>query len=313
MPTPRWIIEEKLTNQQLPVTVRQLLHEQWLLPSRLVHFLRVRRTVLVNGHYQSMNQPVHPGDQVTLQFAGDEFRTAQSHYRPTINPHLQVLYENRDLLVVNKPAGQKTHPNQPLETGTLLNDVAGYLQGTHDAAYMVHRIDQVTSGALIVAKNPVVVPILDRLIADGQIHRQYLAVVEGHLDPQQGRFTWPIGHDPADKRKRLVNGPHAQPAATNYQVVSVSGNQSLVRLDLETGRTHQIRVHLAYSGHPIIGDPLYNAHPSSHLLLHGVRQKLVLPFSGNLKQIYAPVPNYFPAALVKYDQKHNKGDNNCHY
>lgn len=259
-----------------------------------------------------MNQYVHPGNQVDLHFIGDEFRTSQSHYRPSARSHLRILYENRDLVVVNKPAGQKTHPNQPLETGTLMNDVAGYLAGTSNAAYMVHRIDQATSGALIVAKNPVVVPILDRLIADGRIHRQYLAVVEGTLTSLTGQFTWPIGRDPMDRRKRLVNGVNAKPAVTNYRVLATANHQSLVRLDLQTGRTHQIRVHLAYSGHPIVGDPLYNQHSAPYLLLHGVRQQLVLPFSGNLKQIYAPLPNYFPAALVKYDQKENKGDTNCH-
>lgn len=246
-----------------------------------------------------MNQQVHPNDLVVMNFNGDEFRTPQSRYRPTPHPHLQVLYENRDLLVVNKPAGQKTHPNQPLETGTLMNDVAGYIQGTLNAAYMVHRIDQATSGALIVAKNPVVVPILDRLIAQGQIHRQYVAVVRGTISPEQGQLTWPIGRDPQDKRKRMVNGSGAQPAVTNYQVIATDGQQSLVRLDLETGRTHQIRVHLAYSGHPIIGDPLYNDQPAPHLLLHGIRQRLVVPFSGNLRQIYAPLPNYFPKSFGK--------------
>lgn len=246
-----------------------------------------------------MNWVVHPDDLVVLNFMGDEFRTPQSQYRPTAQPHLTILYENRDLLVVNKPAGQKAHPNQPLETGTLMNDVAGYLQGTQSAAYMVHRIDQATSGALIVAKNPVVVPILDRLIAQGEIHRQYIAVVNGILSPLQGQMTWPIGRDPQDKRKRMVDGVNAQPAVTNYRVVGTKGNQSMVQLDLETGRTHQIRVHLAYSGHPIIGDPLYNEKPAPHLLLHGIRQQLILPFSGNLKQIYAPYPAYFPAGFGK--------------
>lgn len=313
MPQFSWIINEQLKKSQPSIPLRMLLHDQWLLPSRFVHFLRIRKNVLVNGNYINMNQVVHAGDQVQLRFCGDEFRTAHSNYIPTANPHLQILFENRDILVVNKPAGQKTHPNQPEETGTLLNDVAGYLQDSGHGAYMVHRLDQQTSGALIVAKNPVVVPILDRLIANDQIHRIYWAVVQGEFKTSSGDFTEPIGRDPLDKRKRKVNGKDAKKAITHYRVLNTIAGKSLVELRLETGRTHQLRVHLAANGHPIVGDPLYNPISEPHMLLHGVKQQLILPFEQSLKQIYAPLPNYFPRALVKYDQKTNKGDINCHF
>lgn len=303
MANARWIIKEQLNQDQEQITVRQLLQKQWLLPSRFIHYLRVRRHVLINGAYWNMNEQVKPGDQVTLLFCGDEFRTPSSNYLPTQHPNLQILFENRDLLVVNKPAGQKTHPNQPLETGTLMNDVAGYLDGGPDDAYMVHRIDQATSGAVIVAKNPVVVPILDRYIAEGRIHRSYLAVVTGVWDKPSGQLTWPIGFDPTDQRKRLVNGVAAKPALTDYQVIRTNERFSLVRLQLRTGRTHQIRVHLASCGYPIVGDPLYGGQNNPQMLLHGITQQLVIPFQGTFKEISAPVPNYFPAALLKYDQK----------
>lgn len=303
----RWTIEEELMPNQATISVRQLLHQQWLLPNRFIHYLRSRHQIEFNHQYRYMNKNVYPGDKVTMHFYGDEFRTAQSNYRKTIHPQLKLLYENRYLLVVNKPAGQKTHPNQPLETGTLMNDVAGYLAGKSDAAYMVHRIDQATSGALIVAKNPVVVPVLDRLIATNQIHREYLAVVNGEIPNGTGCFDWPIGKDPDDPRKRKVSGLGAQPAVTFYQTLGVADGQSLVKLRLATGRTHQIRVHLAYSGHPIVGDPLYGNEPASHMLLHGRSQRLVIPFKRSLKQIFAPIPAYFPNALVKYDQKELQG------
>lgn len=307
MTKERWTIEETLKADQTPMSVRELLHQQWLLPSRFIHYLRSLQQVQINGQYRYMNADVYPGDRVTMFFYGDEFRTAHSNYQPTEHPQLKVLYENRDLLVVNKPAGQKTHPNQPLETGTLMNDVAGYLAHGDSAAYMVHRIDQATSGALIVAKNPVVVPILDRLIATGKIHRDYLAVIDGELPHRRGSFDWPIGKDPTDQRKRQVEGLVSQPALTYYQTLGTVNGQSLVRLRLATGRTHQIRVHLAYSGHPIVGDPLYNAQPAAHMLLHGRSQQLIIPFKGTLKQIFAPIPAYFPDALVKYDQKELQG------
>ena len=295
-----WRLNEIVRTGQGGQAVRELLEHTWLLPHRFVHYLRTRQNVLVNGQYYSMNQMVKVGDRIQLTFLGDEFRTATSNYRPSPNPHPEILYENRDLLVVNKPAGQKIHPNQTGETGTLMNEVAGYLQNQPQAAaYMVHRIDQATSGAVIVAKNPVVVPILDCQISAGKIHRSYLAVVEGFFKQSEGQFTWPIGRDLTDKRKRQVDGANPQTALTHYRVVGMNGQQSLVDLTLGTGRTHQLRVHLAYSGHPIVGDPLYNPVQSPPMLLHGIAQKIVLPFSNQVCEIQAPIPTAFPSDLVK--------------
>lgn len=296
----RWRLTEQLTRDQKPRPLRELLHQQWLLPNRMIHYLRLRHHVLVNGKYQTVNLPVAAGDQVQLLFNGDEFRTPQANqYVPTQNPHLQILYENRDLLVVNKPRGQKSHPNWQGEPGTVMNDVAGYLAKGNDGAFMVHRLDRLTSGAMIVAKNPVVVPVLDRLISAGQIHREYLAVVEGEL-AGQGCFRWPIGKDPADPRFRCVNGDQARSAVTYYESLAYNSQRSLVHLRLATGRTHQLRVHLAHSKHPIVGDPIYN--PTSHeqMLLHGATQGLVLPFSFNKVKIQAPLPPYFEKYLLKY-------------
>lgn len=297
----RWQLTEKLISPQAPLPLRQLLHEQWRLPNRLIHFLRVRQQVLVNGKYRAMNEIVHAGDVICLEFSGDEFRTPTANdYVPTAHPELAILYENRDLLVVNKPRGQKTHPNYHGETGTLMNDVAGYLATSCDNAYMVHRIDLQTSGAVIVAKNPVVVPILNRWISEGKIHRQYLAVVEGRLTGS-GVMDWPIGTDPNNWHLHQVNGVAPQPALTYYHVLAANDNYSLVRLQLATGRTHQLRVHLAHSGHPIVGDPLYNAQPADvGMLLHGERQRLVLPFVRKSLNIIAPIPSYFQKFLVEY-------------
>lgn len=296
----KWQLTAMVQPGQGGQSVRQLLEQSWLLPHRFVHYLRTRQTVTVNGSYRTMNQLVAEGDRVALGFYGDEFRTAESNYLPTMHPHLQVLFENRDLVIVNKPAGQKTHPNQPGEGGTLMNDVAGYLADQPNAAaYMVHRIDQATSGAVVVAKNPVVVPILDRQLAAQQMHRAYLAVVAGHFNLLQGRFDWPIGRDETDRRKRKVNGQGALPATSFYQVLATNATQSLVRLTLATGRTHQLRVHLAYSGHPIVGDPLYNPTPAPQMLLHGAWQRLPLPFNNKILQVQAPLPTYFPPDLVK--------------
>lgn len=297
MMTIRWQLTEKLLPGQSAVTLRELLHQQWLLPNRMIHYLRVRHHVLIDDQYRTMNTEVTPEMTVKLLFNGDEFRTLNANqYVPTEHPSLQVLYENRDLLVINKPRGQKSHPNYSGETGTVMNDVAGY---SDTGAYMVHRLDRLTSGAMIVAKNPVVVPILDRLISAGSIHREYVAIVDGQLTGQ-GSFHWPIGRNPADPRFHCVDGLNAQPALTEYQALASNEKYSLVRLRLGTGRTHQLRVHLAHSGHPIVGDPIYNSPSDQQMLLHGITQKLVVPFTLKKEQIQAPLPPYFAKYLVKY-------------
>ncbi|MDO4902774.1 MAG: RluA family pseudouridine synthase [Limosilactobacillus sp.] len=293
----RWTIKERLAPDQATTSVRSLLHDQWLLPDRYIHFLRRRQNVLVNREYRYMNETVTGGDDITMLFNGDEFRTpGANHYVPTADPKITVLYENRDLLVINKPRGQKSHPNEDCETGTVMNDVAGYLGGE---CFMVHRLDQETSGAMVVAKNPVVVPILNRLISSGKIHREYVAVVKGQLTGE-GIFAGPIGGDPVNKCKYKVDGINAKPARTRYHILASNADRSFVRLQLETGRTHQIRVHLADSGHPIVGDPLYGDGDEQGMLLHGIEQRLVLPFSFKNIQIQAPLPPYFLDYLVKY-------------
>lgn len=293
----KWVIKQTLAADQDPVSVRELLQKQWLLPKKFVHYLRIRQNVSFNGRYRNMNEPVKPGDQVQLLFEGDEFRTIQD-YRPDPAAKLDVIYEDDNFLVINKPAGQKSHPNEAGESGTAMNAAAAYLGGQ---AFMVHRLDQQTSGAMMIAKNPVVVPIMDRLISQGQIHRSYLALVQGSLQPQQGTWSWPIGFDPYDKRKRLVNGLTSQPAVTHYQVQAESPRYSLVKLTLETGRTHQLRVHLKHDWHPIVGDPLYNPHfrPGQQMLLHGAWLNLILPFSGEKMEVKAPLPSYFRQAIEK--------------
>ena len=285
------------------VPLRDLLEQHWLLPHRIVHFLRIRENVWLNGRYQPMSTPVQAGDQVVLRFVGDEFRTATSNYLVDDTQPVTVLFENDDLLVVNKPAGIKTHPNRQDERGTLMNFVAGYLARQNAVPFMVHRIDQQTSGAVLIAKTPIVVPLLDRLISSRQIHRHYLAITDGVFPEPAGVITLPIGRDETDRRKRQIDGVHAQTARTHYQVLGAYGTHSLVRLQLETGRTHQIRVHLAAMQAPIVGDPLYNERPNAKMMLHGTALTVVLPFTGQKITVNAPNPRYFEESIVKWHLK----------
>lgn len=295
-----WEITQEVGLTQGEQPLRELLQRTWLLPRRIVHYLRVNRAVTVDGKYQAMNTWVKRGMQVHMVFNGEEFRTPESHYVVNETLPCTVLYENRDLMVVNKPRGLKSHPNWQTEKQTMMNAAAGYLAGhSQEAPYMVHRLDQQTSGAMIIAKNPVVVPILDRNISLGRIKRRYVAVVQGQFSQLSGTWTQPIGRDPQDRRKRKVEGMAAKPAVTHYQVLRRTYTATLLALTLETGRTHQLRVHCAANGHPIIGDPLYFPGNTSQqgLMLHGIQQRIVVPFTNEHRVITAPYPSEWPHAL----------------
>lgn len=275
-------------------TVRECL-KQWLIPKRIQGQLRQGRRLWVNTIAASVATTVHTGDDLTLQFIPTDFRTPTSNYLPDRDDSVDILYQDHELLVVNKPAGVKSHPNQPGEVGSILNHLAAALAPTHQAPYMVHRLDQMTSGAMLVALNPVVVPILDRLISSKQIRRTYYAWVRGHFEQPQGQFSDAIGRHPTDKRKRWINVPDAQDALTDYQVSQITPHQSLVKLTLQTGRTHQLRVHLAANDHPIIGDPLYDnqADNAPRLMLHAIQLHIQRPFSDQSIEVVAPLPAIF--------------------
>ncbi|MHA8137986.1 RluA family pseudouridine synthase [Lactobacillaceae bacterium Scapto_B20] len=275
-----------------PMPLRKLLSQKLLIPKYLIYRLRTHKRVTVNGRYLPMNFAVQPGDQVAINFATDDFKRVQIA-TPDDASSVQPLYETNDLIVVNKQRGDKTHPNQPGELGATINHVAAYLKPKHQVPYIIHRLDQQTSGAIIFGKNPAVVPILTRLISEKQIERTYLAWVSGNVLNDHDQVDLPIGIDPDDQRKRKVNGPAAVNALTYYQVIRCTANRTLLKIKLATGRTHQIRVHMAAIGHPLIGDPLYNPDSHAPLQLHSYQLSLIQPFEMTHHQITAPLPDDF--------------------
>lgn len=294
-----WSYTIPLPLTQAPLPLRQLL-SAWRIPKHLIHDLRVSQRVVVNGTYRSMNQPVYGGEVVSLTFVPVDFAEPFPDVAPDSAATVTVLYETADLLVINKTRGSKTHPNQPGERGTTLNHVAAYLGDQQPGPYILSRLDQETTGALLMTKTPAVVPIMVRQIADKQVQRTYLAWVHGDLRGA-GTFTAPIGRDPHDRRKRQVNGVQAQPAITHYDVCDHQSHATLVKLWLETGRTHQLRVHLAAAGHPLIGDPLYGPPSQDRLRLHCWRLTFPQPFTidGPLTTVTAPIPADFAMFSAK--------------
>lgn len=251
-----------------------------LIPRKWRHFLRTENKILVNGKYLPLNFLVKAGDKIDIYL--DQVESEQQTY-PASGKLPEIIYEDSDVLVINKPAGQKTHPNLN-ETNTALNDCATYLGYS---PYIVHRLDMLTNGLLLVAKNPAVVPILNRQLTNKTLHREYLAWVNKSSKlKQSGTISFPIGHDPNDQRKRMVH-PAGQKAITHYEIVKEYENKVLVKLTLETGRTHQIRVHLAALNVPIIGDPLYNSnyHDGEKLQLTAYQLTFMRPFKFESKTV----------------------------
>ena len=273
--------------QSLPeMTVKELLEQQLLIPRKIRHFLRTKKHVTVNDRSVNWQSLVRPGDLLLLTFDREDYPSKEILAG---NPKLvDCLYEDQHLIIVNKPEGMKTHPNAPDETA-LLNHVSSYVGQT---CYVVHRLDKETSGAILFAKNPFILPIINRLLEERKVSRTYLALCHGNCPKDSWTITDPIGRHRHDRRKRIVEHHKGRPAVTHIELVKKMQTACLLSCRLETGRTHQIRVHLAHHGLPIIGDPLYSQHKACRLMLHAQSIQLIHPLTLEKLEIEAPSPRF---------------------
>lgn len=225
------------------------------------------------------------------------------------NIPLDIVYEDSDLLVVNKPRGMVVHPAPGSYSGTLVNALLyhceGSLSGINGAVRpgIVHRIDKDTSGLLLVAKNDNAHISLSAQIKEHSLDREYRAVIHGHLKEPEGVVDAPIGRSPTDRKKMCVTDKNSKNAVTHYFVIEEYRDFSLIKCRLETGRTHQIRVHMAYLGHPVAGDPVYGPKNGVTSLngqcLHAAILGFTHPVSGERIIKEAPLPDYFVDFLEK--------------
>ena len=257
------------------MTVKKFLEEQLLIPRKIRHFLRIKKNISINHKEVHWNEMVNPGDICQLTFDEEDYPKREILWG---NPdHVQEVFQDQHLIIVNKPEGMKTHGNQPNEIA-LLNHVSAYVGQT---CYVVHRLDMETSGLVLFAKNPFILPILNRLLEKKEIAREYWALVEGQVGSKELIFRDKIGRDRHDRRKRVVDPKNGQHAETHISRLKQFPNKtSLVRCKLKTGRTHQIRVHLSHHKHSIIGDPLYNTMSNANrLMLHAFRLSFTHPLT----------------------------------
>lgn len=221
---------------------------------------------------------------------------------------LDIVYEDRDLLVVNKAIGMTVHPAAGNYSGTLVNALLAHctdLSGINGKLRpgIVHRIDKDTSGLLMVAKNDLTHQGLAEQLKEHTIKRAYLALTEGVIMEPGGIIDAPIGRHPVDRKKRAVTAKNSKEAVTRYMVKERFTNNTLIECQLETGRTHQIRVHLAYINHPLVGDPLYGYRKQSlefpGQALHAYLLGFIHPRSQEYLEFTAPLPENFSAVLNK--------------
>lgn len=259
-------------------------------------------SVRVNGKPVKASYRMEDEDQIEILLPEPEAPEIPAEDIP-----LDILYEDEDLLIVNKPKGMVVHPAAGHRTGTLVNAVLyhcrGNLSGINGVMRpgIVHRIDRDTTGALVVCKNDRAHSHVAEQLKAHTITRRYLAVVSGVLKEEEGTVDAPIGRHPVDRKKMAAGVKNGKRAVTHYRVLRRFRNHTLIECRLETGRTHQIRVHMAFIHHPLLGDTVYGASRDPYHLegqaLHARILGLVHPVTGQYIEVEAPVPEYFQKLL----------------
>lgn len=260
--------------------------------------------VTINGASVNKKYKVNTDDEILVVTGELKPLDAEPENIP-----LDIVYEDDDLLVVNKPRGMVVHPAPGNYTGTLVNALLYHckdsLSGINGVLRpgIVHRIDKDTSGLLIVAKNDKAHMGLAEQIKEHSFTREYYAVICGHLKDQEGTVDAPIGRNSKDRKKMCVTMQNSKNAVTHYSVIEEYNGYSHISLKLETGRTHQIRVHMAHLGHPVAGDLVYGHDKKSAELngqcLHAIKIGFVHPIKNEYMEFSSDLPDYFKSFIDK--------------
>ena len=261
--------------------------------------------VLVNGEPKKSSYRLEDGDEVTADLP--ELNS------PDIEPEyiqLDILYDDDSILMFNKPKGMVVHPSAGHYTGTLVNAVLWHCQGQLSGINgvsrpgIVHRIDKDTTGVLVVCKNDAAHNAVAAQLKEHSITRKYRAIVHGVIKEDEGTVDAPIGRHPTERKKMASGVKNGKRAVTHYRVLERFQGYTYVECQLETGRTHQIRVHMASIHHPLLGDTVYGPAKDSHHLegqtLHAMVLGLIHPVTGEYLEVEAPLPEYFENLLKKF-------------
>ncbi|MDE7321065.1 MAG: RluA family pseudouridine synthase [Lachnospiraceae bacterium] len=293
--------DEAFLNERLDKYLGAVLPEQ---SRSYVQKLIKEGGVLVNGKAEKASYRLGAEDQIQVDIPKPEEPEILAEEIP-----LDILYEDEDLLMVNKPKGMVVHPAAGHWTGTLVNAVMyhcrGQLSGINGVMRpgIVHRIDRDTTGVLVICKNDRAHNHVAEQLKEHSITRKYTAIVTGVLKADTGTIDAVIGRHPTERKKMAAGVKNGKRAVTHYRVLQRFERHTLIECQLETGRTHQIRVHMASIGHPILGDTVYGSSRNPFHLegqaLHAQVLGLIHPVSGDYVEVEAPLPEYFQLLLKK--------------
>ena len=255
--------------------------------------------VLVDGYPRAKRHELRPGQVIEVRHAA----APEPDVRGGETVSFRIAYEDAHLLVVDKPAGVVVHPARGHRTGTLAQALAGRAAGGEDPvrAGIVHRLDRDTSGLLVVARDEAVHRRLKAQLAARELHREYVALVDGIPGARTGTIEAPIGRDAQDRTMMAVGGAGSRDARTHFEIIELLGGEALLCVVLDTGRTHQIRVHMAAIGHPLVGDSTYGGparYGLAHQFLHAGRLAFRHPMTGDQLDLRSPLPEDLAAALA---------------
>ena len=284
-------IEYQIEESADGLRIEQFLRRRGYSGQNLTEIKRMPKSILVNGEHYYMRQKLHTGDQLKVCIQ----ETDCSEKIPPVEIPLDIVYEDEDIIVINKPAGMPIHPSLNHYTNSMANALAWYYQEQNKPFIFrcCNRLDRDTSGLTVVAKHLVSGNILSAMVYRREIHREYLAIVRGQVTPESGTINAPLARKPGTIIERTVDWEHGETAITHYRVVEKKNGHSLVSLKLETGRTHQIRIHMKHLGYPLIGDYLYNPDMEyiTRQALHSHRLCFPHPITGKMLEFTAPLPN----------------------
>lgn len=279
--------------------VEQFLRRKGYSSQNLTEIKRMPESIMVNGVHYYMRQRLKAGDSLLVHIS----ETKSSQNIPAVNLPLDIVYEDADIIVINKAAGMPVHPSLNNYTNSMANALVWYYQeqGKPFIFRCCNRLDRDTSGITIVAKHLVSGNILSRATYNREVHREYLAIVRGSITPPEGTIDAPLARKESTIIERVVDWERGERAVTHYKVIETANGHSLVSLVLETGRTHQIRIHLKHIGCPLIGDYLYN--PDMEYIkrqaLHSYKVSLHHPITGEYMEFTAPLPDDMQRVFLK--------------
>lgn len=290
-------INYEITEEYSGLRVEQFLKKHGYSSQNIAEIKRMPKSILVNNVHYYMRDTLRTDDHLSVCIC----ETKCSEKIPPAEIPLNILYEDKDIIVINKPAGMPIHPSMNNYTNSLANGLAWYYarQNKPFIFRCCNRLDRDTSGLTVVAKHLVSGNILSSMVYRREIHREYLAIVKGSVTPPSGTIDAPLSRKPGTIIERNVDFEHGEHAVTHYNVVFEKNGHSLVSLCLETGRTHQIRIHMKYLGYPLIGDYLYNP-DMEHITrqaLHSHKLSFSHPITGKSMEFTAPLPEDMKAVL----------------